>query len=112
MKLELPNFESQSRDGTLQGRAKAVTSAIFRLTQSYGGEAGPDENTLNEMIYETGRLELGENVLYSGDLDVTMAAGGFNKDGRVFIRHADPYPFTMSAIIRAVTFGGKDGMRK
>ena len=112
MKLELPNFESQARDGTLQGRAKAVTSAIFRLTQSYGGEAGPDENTLNEMIYETGRLELGENVLYSGDLDVTMAAGGFNKDGRVFIRHDDPYPFTMSAIIRAVTFGGKDGMRK
>lgn len=111
MKLELPNFEMQTHSGTMQGREKAVTSAIFRLTQSYGGEAGPHESTLNEMIYDDGRLELGENVLYSGDLNVTMAAGGMNKDGRVFVRHDKPYPFTLAAIIRAVTFGGTGGLR-
>jgi hypothetical protein len=111
MKLEQPNFETQTNSGTMQGREKAVTSAIFRLTNSFGGEAGPDESTLNEMIYDVGRLELGENVLYSGDLNVTMAAGGFNKNGRVFIRHDKPYPFTVSAIIRAVTFGGTGGLR-
>lgn len=111
MKLEQPNFETQTNSGTMQGREKAVTSAIFRLTNSFGGEAGPDESTLNEMIYDVGRLELGENVLYSGDLNITMAAGGFNKNGRVFIRHDKPYPFTVSAIIRAVTFGGTGGLR-
>jgi hypothetical protein len=111
MKLEQPNFETQTNSGTMQGREKAVTSAIFRLTNSFGGEAGPDENTLNEMIYDVGRLEMGENVLYSGDLNITMAAGGFNKNGRVFIRHDKPYPFTVSAIIRAVTFGGTGGLR-
>lgn len=111
MKLEQPNFESQTRDGTLQGREKAVTSAIFRLTQSFGGEAGPDESTLNEMIYDVGRLELGGNVLFSGDLNITMAAGGFNKNGRVFLKHDKPYPFTLSAIVRAVTIGGAGGLR-
>lgn len=111
MKLELPNIEIQTRDGTMQGREKAVTHAIFRLTQSFGGEAGPNEHTLDEMIYDVGRLELGENVLYSGDLIVTLPAGGFNKNGRVFLRHDKPYPFTVSAIIRAVTFGGTSGLR-
>ena len=111
MKLEQPNPEIQAQDGTIQGREKAVTSAIFRLTQSFGGETGPDESTLNEMIYDVGRLELGENVLYSGDMSVTMAAGGFNKHGRVFIRHDKPYPFTAAAIIRRVTFGGEGGLR-
>lgn len=111
MVLEQPNFETQTNSGTMQGREKTVTHAIFRLTNSFGGEAGPDAGTLNEMIYDTGRLELGENVLFSGDLDVTMAAGGFNKDGRVYIKHDKPYPFTVSAIIRAVTFGGKGGLR-
>lgn len=111
MKIEQPNFEMQTNSGTMQGREKAATSAIFRLTQSFGGEAGPDESTLNEMIYNVGRLELGENVLYSGDLNVTMAAGGMNKDGRVFVKHDKPYPFTAAAIIRAVTFGGTGGLR-
>lgn len=110
MKLEQPNFESQTRDGTLQGREKAVTHAIFRLTQSFGGSAGPNENTLNEMIYDVGRMELGGNVLFSGDLNVTMAAGGFNKNGRVFIKHDKPYPFTVSAIVRGVTIGGAGGL--
>ena len=95
----------------MQGMEKAVTHAIFRLTQSFGGEAGPNEDTLDEMIYDVGRLELGENVLYSGDLIVTLPAGGFNKNGRVFLRHDKPYPFTVSAIIRAVTFGGTSGLR-
>ena len=111
MIIEQPNFETQTNSGTMQGREKAVTTAIFRLTQSYGGEAGPDKNTLNELIYDPGRLELGEGVLYSGDLDVTMAAGGFNTNGRVYFKHDKPYPVTISAIIRAVTFGGKAGLR-
>ena len=111
MIIEQPNFETQINSGTLQGREKAVTSAIFRLTDSYGGEAGPDARTLNEMIYDVGRLELGGNVLFSGDLNVTMAAGGFNKDGRVYVKHDKPYPMTISAIIRAVTFGGTGGLR-
>ena len=111
MKLEQPNIESQTGDGTLQGREKAVTTCILRLTNSFGGEVGPNEAVLNDIIYDVGRLELGESVLYSGDLLSTMAAGGFNKDGRVFIKHTVPYPFTLSAIVRAITFGGTGGLR-
>lgn len=111
MKLEQPNIESQTSDGTLQGREKAVTTCILRLTNSFGGSVGPNEAVLNDIIYDVGRMELGESVLYSGDLLSTMAAGGFNKNGRVFIKHEVPYPFTLSAIVRAITFGGTGGLR-
>jgi len=111
MRIEQPNIESQTNTGTLQGREKAVTTIILRLTNSFGGEVGPDESTLNELIYDVDRMQLGENVLFSGDLLSTMAAGGFNKNGRVFIKHETPYPFTLSAIVRGVTFGGTGGLR-
>jgi len=106
MVLEQPNFETQMRDGSSQGREKTISFVILRLNNSFGGEIGPDENTLNDIIYDVGRLETGQHVLYSGDKKVTMASGGFNQEGRVYIKHDKPYPFSLSAIIRAVTFGG------
>ena len=107
MILEQPNFDAGATEtGTLQGRKKAVTNAILRLTNSYGGEVGPSGGNLLPIIYESGRLELGEPTLFSGDKRVNLPIGGFDTLGRVYIRHTEPYPFTLSAIIRAVTFGG------
>lgn len=107
MVLEQPNFDAGATEtGTLQGRKKAVTNAILRLTNSYGGEVGPSRENMLPIIYESGRLELGEEVLFSGDKRVNLPIGGFDTLGRVYIRHEEPYPFTLSAIIRAVTFGG------
>lgn len=106
MIVEQPNIEVQMRDGTAQGRKKTVAYAILRLTQSFGGEIGPDANHLSAIRYDSQRMELGENVLYTGDVKATLKNGGFNTRGRVYIRHAVPYPFTLSAIIRVCTFGG------
>lgn len=106
MILEQPNLETQTRDGTAQGRQKAVSFAILRLSNSFGGEIGPNPNAMVDIIYDVDNLEMGQPVLYTGDKKVTLASGGFNTDGRVYIKHDKPYPFTLSAIIRAVTFGG------
>ncbi len=107
MIIEVPNFETQLQDsGTMQGREKTISFVIMRLRNSYGGQVGPSANTLSDIIYDQGQMEIGDDVLFSGDIKTTMAAGGFNKDGRVYINHTGPYPFDLSAIIRAVTFGG------
>ena len=76
------------------------------MSNSFGGEIGPNSRVLSDIIYDVGTMELGQHILYTGDKKVTLASGGFNIDGRVYIRHDKPYPFTLSAIIRAVTFGG------
>lgn len=107
MILEQPNFDiGNGQDGTWQGRKKHVSSATLRLRNSYGGWIGPNKETLDKIIYETGRLELGENVLYSGDKKITIPKGGYDINGRVLIKHDTPYPMTISAIIREVTLGG------
>lgn len=106
MIIEQPNFETQMRDGSAQGREKTISFVILRLSNSFGGEIGPNSRVLSDIIYDVGTMELGQHILYTGDKKVTLASGGFNIDGRVYIRHDKPYPFTLSAIIRAVTFGG------
>lgn len=108
MILEQPNFNTNiSGIGNIQGMEQSVNTVILRLSKSFGGEVGPDKNTLHDIIYDSGVMNLGENCLYTGDKSVTMSNGGFNKHGRVYIRHASPYPFTLLSVVRGVTLGGK-----
>lgn len=105
--LEQPNWDAgNTPSGTVQGRKKQVTTAILRLSNSFGGKIGRDAKHLNEIIYDSSRLELGEDVLCSGDIKASLGRGGFDANGRTFIVHDTPYPFSVSAIIREVTFGG------
>ena len=61
---------------------------------------------MNAIVYDDERMELGGDVLYSGDIAVTLSAGGWDTQGRVYINHDVPYPFSLSALIREVSFGG------
>lgn len=107
MILEQPDFNTTvSGIGNIQGMQQAVNTVVLRLSNSFGGEVGPDENTLHDIVYNVGAMDLGEPCLYSGDKSITMGSGGFNKHGRVYIRHDKPYPFTLLAIVRGVTLGG------
>lgn len=103
MTLEQANFDIGNTElGTIQGRKKRVVSAVLRLKNSYGGSIGPDADHQNELIYDPNRLEVGQEVLYSGDKEATLAIGGFNDYGRTYLVQQEPYPFSVSAIIRKV----------
>lgn len=107
MVLEQPNFNTNvSGVGNIQGMQQAVNTIILRLSKSFGGEVGPDKDTLHDIVYDVGSMNLGEPCLFSGDKNVTMGSGGFNKNGRVYIKHDAPYPFTLLSIVRGVTLGG------
>lgn len=107
MILEQPNFNTTVNGiGNIQGMQRAVNTIILRLSNSFGGEIGPDKDTLHDIIYDVDALDMGEPLLFSGDKNITMGSGGFNKYGRVYIKHAKPYPFTVLAIVRGVTLGG------
>lgn len=107
MIIEQPNWDAGNTDtGTIQGRKKHISGATLRLTNSFGGTLGPDAEHQNPIIYDANRMELGDSVLYTGDKRVNLAIGGFNYNGRTYLIHEEPYPFSLSAIIREVTFGG------
>ena len=104
---ELPNIEMQLQDGTLQGRRKKVSEVILRLERSLGGRVGINTNKTDVIKYD----ELMEQIvtLYSGEKIVTVpnvTVGGFNDKGRVVVVSSDPYPLSISSIVRAVVPGG------
>lgn len=104
--LEQPNIDvGNTETGTIQGRMKIVTSATLRVTRSYGGTIGPNESAQAPIIIDRERLELGENVLYSGDKSVVLGTGGYNYGGRTYIIQQEPFPFNLTALIREVNFG-------
>ena len=104
---ELPNIELQLQDGTLQGRRKKVSEVILRLDNSLGGRVGLATNKTDIIKYD--ELMKEEVTLYSGEKLVTVpniTIGGFNDKGRVVVVSDDPYPLSISSIVRAVVPGG------
>ena len=98
--IETPNLEVNGQ--TVQGKYKKVSEAILRLTRSHGGKIGNSSSFVDPIVYP-------EDGLYSGDLETVVPnqpTGGYEKLGRVYIRHNEPYPFELSGVIRVVTFGG------
>ena len=104
---ELPNIEMQLQDGTLQGRRKKVSEVILRLDNSLGGRVGMSTDKTDIIKYD--ELQKEDVVLFSGEKLVTVpnvTTGGFNDKGRVVIVSDDPYPLSISSIVRAVVPGG------
>jgi hypothetical protein len=104
---ELPNIEMQLQDGTMQGRRKKVAEVILRLDNSLGGRVGLATDKTDVIKYD--ELQRQEVTLYSGEKLVTVpnvTIGGFNDKGRVVIVSDDPYPLSISSIVRGVVPGG------
>lgn len=103
-KIETCNVEVNTQQGTLQGRKKKIAASILRLTRSLGGDIGISGGRKTEIKYD----EFGDNkvLLYSGDKEVTMPNPGFETGGRVVISTSEPYPFTLSSLIREVVVSG------
>ena len=105
--FEMCNIEFQLNDGTLQGRRKKVSELILRLDKSLGGRVGIVKERTDVIKYD--ELLQQDVTLYSGEKIVTVpntAVGGFNDKGRAVIVSDDPYPLSISSIVRAVVPGG------
>ena len=105
MRLEAPNIETQTQQGTLQGRNKKIASVILRLVNSLGGYVGNNKTLTDQIKYD--ELQKQKITLYSGDKEITMPnAPGFGPEGRVLITSKDPYPFNLVALIREMVVSG------
>ena len=105
MRIELPNVEVRTGDGTMQGRYKQVSGGTIRLSNSLGGEAGLTFDSMDQIQYDE-FLAVSDIQLFKGDKKYTPPPCDFNFEGRVCLRSSDPYPFNVLMITRMVTFGG------
>jgi hypothetical protein len=84
-----------------------VAEVILRLDNSLGGRVGINAEKTDVIKYD--ELLAQEVLLYSGEKIVTVpnvTMGGFNDKGRVVVTSDDPYPLSISSIVRAVVPGG------
>lgn len=100
-KLQTMRFEAGGTDGTSHGRRKRIRQLIARLDLTGPGtEFGPDFDHMIEFPSTLG-------TLFTGDTKSYEMPGGFEREGRVAIRHSDPTPCTVVALLPQLTTEGR-----
>lgn len=94
--IETLNVEAKLQGvGTLQGKEKQIVSCVLRLENSYGGEIGQKRDYTFDIPYRN-------QELYTDDIRCDVG-GERNLQGRLYIKHDDPVPFTLQSLVREVS---------
>lgn len=103
-KIKQPGPDIGLKEGTMQARISKINTVVLRVEKSYGGCVGytfhdKDMDELRYEDYET--LETGDIVQ-----QMPVANIGSNTKNNICIKHDEPFPFELNAIIREVSIDG------
>lgn len=103
-RVKQPGPDIGLKEGTMQARISKINTVVLRVEKSYGGHIGytfkdKDMNELRYEDYET--LETGDIVQ-----QMPVANIGSNTKNHICIKHDEPFPFELNAIIREVSIDG------
>lgn len=103
-RIEQPGPDIGLKEGTMQARISKINTVVLRVEKSYGGYIGytfkdKDMDELRYEDYET--LETGDIVQQMPVADI-----GSNTRNYICIKHDEPFPFELNAIIREVSIDG------
>ena len=103
-RVEQPGPDIGLKEGTMQARISKINTVVLRVEKSYGGYIGytfkgKDMDELRYEDYET--LETGDIVQ-----QMPVANIGSNTKNHICIKHDEPFPFELNAIIREVSVDG------
>lgn len=103
-RVKQPGPDIGLKEGTMQARISKINTVVLRVEKSYGGHIGytfkdTDMDELRYEDYET--LETGDIVQ-----QMPVANIGSNTRNHICIKHNEPFPFELNAIIREVSIDG------
>lgn len=99
-------LEAGAAGGTAQGRKKRISQARVRVHRSLGGKYGPTLDALDLIPTRSAADPMGTAPpLFSGDLEIDLD-GGWDEDGQYVLRHDQPLPFTVLALMPEVRTTG------
>lgn len=103
-RIKQPGPDIGLKEGTMQARISKINTVVLRVEKSYGGYIGytfkdKDMDELRYEDYET--LETGDIVQ-----QMPVANIGSNTKNHICIKHDEPFPFELNAIIREVSIDG------
>lgn len=96
--LQTLPIEEPLNDGASIGRVKSLPRVAVRLSDSYGLKAGPDSDTLDEIIFNENVVFGEAPAPFSGEKSIFID-GAYNTDKRVYLRRDLPLPVTINALV-------------
>lgn len=103
-KVEQPGPDIGLKEGTMQARISKINTVVLRVEKSYGGHIGYTfkDKDMDELRYEDCEtLETGDIVQQMPIADI-----GSNTKNHICIKHDEPFPFELNAIVREVSIDG------
>lgn len=103
-KIKQPGPDIGLKEGTIQARISKINTVVLRVEKSYGGHIGYTfkDKDMDELRYED------YETLETGDIAQQMPVAdiGSNTKNHICIKHNEPFPFELNAIIREVSIDG------
>lgn len=103
-RVEQPGPDIGLKEGTMQARISKINTVVLRVEKSYGGHIGYTfkDKDMDELRYEN------YETLETGDIvqQMPVANIGSNTKNHICIKHDEPFPFELNAIIREVSIDG------
>lgn len=103
-KIKQPGPDIGLKEGTMQARISKINTVVLRVEKSYGGRIGYTfkDKDMDELRYED------YEMLETGDIvqQMPVANIGSNTKNHICIKHNEPFPFELNAIIREVSIDG------
>lgn len=103
-RVKQPGPDIGLKEGTMQARISKINTVVLRVEKSYGGYIGYTfkDKDMNELRYED------YEMLETGDIvqQMPVADIGSNTKNHICIKHNEPFPFELNAIIREVSIDG------
>lgn len=103
-RIKQPGPDIGLKEGTMQARISKINTVVLRVEKSYGGYIGYTfkDKDMDELRYED------YEMLETGDIvqQMPVANIGSNTKNHICIKHDEPFPFELNAIIREVSIDG------
>ena len=103
-RVKQPGPDIGLKEGTMQARISKINTVVLRVEKSYGGYIGYTfkDKDMDELRYED------YEMLETGDIvqQMPVADIGSNTRNHICIKHDEPFPFELNAIIREVSIDG------
>ena len=95
-KLQTMRLEVGATAGTAQGKTKRINRMVVRLDQTGPGlEYGVTFDTMDQLLPSVFNAADMPQPLITGDTERLTLPSGYEKEGRIAVRHASPQPATI-----------------
>ena len=105
-RLKTLDFTGGAPGGTTQSRIHKISRAGIRLHETVGGYLGPDDESMEELLFRTSADKMGEPIPPFSGTKYVDYWDGYDVNTQILFQHTAPLPATVLGLVAQVdTYG-------